>query len=336
MGDTQIINLEHPDKFSKIYDWILDNAENYNIQHVFGLGDITDQDYDREWTTAINEFKKLDGKLSYSLVRGNHDSEEKFDKYLAGESPYTAQYDGEFKAGSALNTYKYLTIGTTDYLIFNLDFGFQDEVIDWASEIIENHPNHNVIITTHAYLYNDGTTLDENEAWCPTYYDEDNNNGDDMWDEFVSKHENIVLVLSGHDPSAKIVTTQTVGDNGNIVTQMLIDPQGLDKDPSVGPTGMVTMLYFSEDGKTVQVRNYSTIKEKYYGTVNQYKITIDKVDPVMGDANDDGIVDILDLVTVSNVIKDEEVYYNKNTADANGDKVINDLDLAEIRKIILG
>ena len=236
--------------------------------------------------------------------------------------------------GSALNVYKYLTVGKTDYLIFGLDYGFSDEVIAWASEVIEAHPNHNVIITTHAYLYRDGTTLDQGDV-CPPATTGGFNNGDHMWDKFISKHENIVLVMSGHDPCAQVVTTQTRGENGNLVTQMLVDPQGLDANSTVGPTGMVTMLYFSEDGKEVQVRTYSTIKEKYYGKVNQYDITVDKVAPLMGDANNDGTVDILDLVTVSNAISGKEVSYNKNTSDLNGDGVIDSLDLAEIRKIII-
>ena len=156
-----------------------------------------------------------------------------------------------------------------------------------------------------------------------------------MWEKFLSKHDNIVLALCGHDPCAKTVTVQTVGENGNIVTSMLVDPQGLDADSSVGPTGMVTMLYFSEDGKEVQVRTYSTIKEKYYGKINQYDITIDKVDPTMGDANNDRVVDIFDLVTVSKAVNGEEISFNKNTADISGDGKIDYVDLAEIRKLII-
>ena len=334
VGDTQIIAQNYPNKLANIYDWILSNQENFNIQHVFGMGDITNGDSDAEWATATTQFDKLDGKISYSLVRGNHDGKSKYDTYLGGENSYLAQCDGAFTEGSALNVYKYLTVGKTDYLIFGLDYGFSDEVIAWASEVIEAHPNHNVIITTHAYLYRDGTTLDQGDV-CPPATTGGFNNGDHMWDKFISKHENIVLVMSGHDPCAQVVTTQTRGENGNLVTQMLVDPQGLDANSTVGPTGMVTMLYFSEDGKEVQVRTYSTIKEKYYGKVNQYDITVDKVAPLMGDANNDGTVDILDLVTVSNAISGKEVSYNKNTSDLNGDGVIDKLDLAEIRKIII-
>lgn len=42
--------------------------------------------------------------------------------------------------------------------------------------------------------------------------------------------------------------------------------------------GMVAMLYFSADGKTMQVEYYSTAKEKYFISDNQFTLTLDTVD----------------------------------------------------------
>ena len=42
--------------------------------------------------------------------------------------------------------------------------------------------------------------------------------------------------------------------------------------------GIVTMLYFSEDGSKVQVRNYSTIQAKYYISSNQFEIDLAPAD----------------------------------------------------------
>jgi hypothetical protein len=83
------------------------------------------------------------------------------------------------------------------------------------------------------------------------------------------------LVISGHDPSDQIVVAQDEGENGNIVTQMLVDPQGA--DANLGGLGMVAMLYFSEDGRDVTVEYYSTIKNKYYMGVNQFTMTLDLI-----------------------------------------------------------
>lgn len=94
-----------------------------------------------------------------------------------------------------------------------------------------------------------------------------------MWDKLIKKHENIVLVLSGHDPCDYVVAAQDKGVNGNVVTQLLVDPQGVDK--AQGGVGMVTMLYFSADGKTVQVETYSTDKKAYFLEENQFTLTLD-------------------------------------------------------------
>lgn len=340
VGDTQFLNHSYAGHYDLLYTWLANNIEAHNIKHVFNMGDITNMNSVSEWNRAVTQHAKLDGKVSYSLIRGNHDGYHwdapdltTFDQYFGPDSAYAAQYDGAYDETSSVNTYKTMTIGNTDWLFLNLDFGFSDDVMAWASEIVEAYPDHKVVLSTHAYLYKDGTTLGDGDPSLPTGSGA-SNNGDDIWEKFVSKHENIVLVLSGHISSSKLVTTQVKGDNGNTVTQMLIDPQALDLT-SDGPTGMVAMLYFSEDGNTVQVRNYSTAKGKYYGLQNQFSFTLEDDEPIMGDTNNDGVVNVLDLVVVKNVAAGADIKYNFDTTDVYVDGKIDALDTTEIIKIIL-
>ena len=283
VGDTQRLSFANPDKVGNIYDWIVKNQKSKNIQYVVGLGDITENNTDSEWANAMKHIGKLNGVVSYGLVRGNHDlynpaGTNQFDKYTP-QIKYEDQIDGCYN-NQTYNSYKTMKIGRLDYLFLNLDYGADDGVLAWAGEIIAAHPNHNVVISTHAYLFRDGTTLDAGDVYPPTkdavfnaFPGSKPNNGDHMWDKLISKYENIVLVLSGHDPCDRIVTTQTQGVNGNIVTQMLIDPQGLD-DEVRGGTGMVAMLYFSEDGSEIQVEYYSTVKEAYFLEENQFTVKL--------------------------------------------------------------
>ena len=283
VGDTQRLSFANPDKVGNIYDWIVKNTSSKKIQYVVGLGDITENNTDAEWANAMKHIGKLNGVVSYGLVRGNHDlynpaGTNQFDKYTP-QIKYEDQIDGCYN-NQTYNSYKTMKIGQLDYLFLNLDYGADDGVLAWAGEIIAAHPNHNVVISTHAYLFRDGTTLDAGDVYPPTkdavfnaFPGSKPNNGDHMWDKLISKYENIVLVLSGHDPCDRIVTTQTQGVNGNIVTQMLIDPQGLD-DEVRGGTGMVAMLYFSEDGSEIQVEYYSTVKEAYFLEENQFTVKL--------------------------------------------------------------
>ena len=93
-----------------------------------------------------------------------------------------------------------------------------------------------------------------------------------MWDKLIKKHENIVMVVSGHVPYEDIVISQVEGDNGNMITQLLIDPQGV--DVSDGSTGLIALFHFSADGKNVSVEYYSPIKERYFKENNQIEFTV--------------------------------------------------------------
>ena len=131
-----------------------------------GLGDITDKDQDAEWQRAAAAFRKLDSAgIGYSLVRGNHDSTAKFNNTFK-ISAYSQSFDSKFNILE--NTYRKFEVNGIKYLVFTLDFGASDSVLNWVSKVIESNLDYNVIITTHAYLYRDGTTLDSNDVGPPT------------------------------------------------------------------------------------------------------------------------------------------------------------------------
>ncbi len=269
VGDTQSLAYYYPTELGKLYTWIVDNVEDKKIEYVFGVGDITDKDTRNEWTLAKKVITKLNGVVPYSLVRGNHDSVEmmnKFFPYSEFGSKFTGSYDE-----SILNTYHAFEVGDIKYLLVNLDMGPSDKVLEWANEVVSQYPDHNVIVTTHVYLYHDGTTLDSGDN-APASKCGGINDGDDIWDKFIKKHKNIVLVLSGHDPYDKIVRTQKRGDNGNVVTQMLIDPQHTDK--KYNGAGLVAMLYFSDNGSHIDVEYISTANGMHFLEENQFGIDI--------------------------------------------------------------
>lgn len=286
IGDTQALSWFHPEGLNKTYDWLVANKEKHNIQYVIGLGDITEMSYESEWEYATEQIYKLDGVVPYSVIMGNHDKYEfrkneymptegnefYFNKYFYDER-YLDELDGWYADKDVSCSYNAFAIGETKWLLINLDYGPTDEMLAWAADVIEEYSDHKVVIATHAYLYRDGSTLDKDECY-PASGDNDNfNDGDNIWDELISKYENISLVLSGHDPWDHIVCTQTQGEKGNNVTQLLINPQYMDK--YYGETDMVALLYFSSDGKTMTVRYYSIANDMYGSELSQFTVTID-------------------------------------------------------------
>ena len=261
---------------ANVYKWLVDNKDKKNIQWVFGVGDITENNGRPsnssmlEWEIAKAAITQLDAAgMNYSVILGNHDyrgdtTTAPFNQYFADPNDdfYTKRVSGYYEEGKLNNYYMNFEVAGVKYMMLGLEYGPTDSVLEWASQVVEANPERRVIVTTHAYMFRDGTTLDANDVVPPNKTGEitdasSKNNGDMMWDKFVSQHRNILMVLSGHDPYSNIAFRQDRGVNGNLVSQFLVDPQSMDVS-----LGMVCMLYFSEDGKDVSVEWISTGKTK--------------------------------------------------------------------------
>ena len=268
LGDPQWLNSDHADKLVNMFDWIAENTESKKIRRLLTLGDLTNHSSGVEWAILRACLDDLEGTLPYSLVRGNHDRIADYNNYFSYER-YGHLVDGSFDE-TLLNTYKCFEVGKVRYLNLVLDFHITDKELEWANEVVAAHPDRNVIVSTHSYLTSNGelsTSMEEGRT----------NSGQDIWDKLVRKHENIVLVLCGHVTSGdRIALTQMEGDNGNIVTQMMTNPQSADHH--LDGVGIVTMLYFSKDGSQVQVEYYSTDRDAYFIRENQFSFELDLVD----------------------------------------------------------
>lgn len=260
VGDTQKVAALERERMVEMYDWLVEIAPEENLKFVAGLGDITDFNTEPEWIESIKAVRTLDGVVPYSLIRGNHDGSYQFIHYVNYEE-YTDQVSGMYN--KVLNTYHTVTIGTLNYLFLNLDHGPSDDVLEWACGVVEQHPDHNVIITTHGYIDGDGEFLEAPDTMAPSLTT-GVNDAPAIWDGLVKKYENIVMVVCGHiGTRPEIVNYEAVGDHGNIVQHVLVNPQRVDKYEVV--TGSVALFHFSEDGKTVQVENYATLLDTHYG-----------------------------------------------------------------------
>ena len=317
VGDTQYITTGDDyigtRKLNQVYKYIADTAEERKLEHVFVLGDITDRGYQNdanlaskhvspaytgEWEIAKEAISQLDGVVSYSLCRGNHDDYMIDDYFNVPE--YTDQFkdcggffsdsDGKHpveksreelnpdgyiywteKSGhyenSIVNSWKTANICGVDYLFITVDYNPTEAVCNWLDNILTEYPNHRAIITTHAYLNSSGNPiLSENgNTMYPTGY-----HGSYLWSNVLSKHSNVLMVVSGHVPALNTVQTWGYGEDGNCVLQVLVDPQGYDaKEDADGKiiqgtqdTGLVLYMNFSEDGNTITLDYYSTLLNK--------------------------------------------------------------------------
>ncbi len=328
VGDTQNINLldaknyasakktnpsltydEYESSYMKtLYNWILNNKEEKNIQYVMGVGDITatyktsGEHYANEWALAQSAISLLDGKLGYSLVRGNHDISSGFNgKFGQGNTYYsdlvalsqTKDSSGRPMAGIRTpdkieDTYRKVIIGSDKYIIFTLDHYPTEECVAWLNSLLTENSDYKAIITLHAFLTKDASFCDDVETTTPAE-DSVNNNWKEtatggnvspreLWETSLSLHKNVSMVIAGHVDIDDIVVSQLKGNNGNTVTCMLIDGQTIDTE--YAPVGLVTIFYVSADGKVVNVEHISSIRDTagdkaYLKDKNQFEICID-------------------------------------------------------------
>ena len=278
LGDIQHITDYTPTDLHYLFDYILDNKDAKNIQFVFGMGDSTNDLHNEannlvEWQLVQDQFFRFNGVLPYTVIRGNHDNVVRMNTYLADpeKSGYTDQLDGFYQEGNVVNVWKEFSVGGVDYLNIIINYESSDSVLQWAADVIEAHPNHRVIVGTHVYLLEDGSYDNEMN---PSFGDSGIvNNAQQVWDKLISQHENIFMVLCGHNSTDDVLVQHKTGVNGNQITEIRVNSQYTDlvymnkdgdhRGGSENGVGMVTLLYFKNDGTQVAAEHYSTLRGWY-------------------------------------------------------------------------
>ncbi|MCZ7865025.1 MULTISPECIES: metallophosphoesterase [Agrobacterium] len=59
--------------FGEMTQWLVDNRDSHKIVFMSHVGDITQNNRPAEWDVAEPALRKLDGKVPYALLPGNHD-----------------------------------------------------------------------------------------------------------------------------------------------------------------------------------------------------------------------------------------------------------------------
>ncbi len=295
LPDTQVYSHSYPEIFLAQTEWIAQQAD--SITFVLHQGDITDFNSDEEWENATAALSVMDGKVPYTFVPGNHDmgpkgnasvrDTELLNRYL----PYAKyqkmpHFGGAFEEGKMDNTYHTFTAGGLGWLILSLEFGTRDNVLRWAGEVIESHPNHRVIINTHDYMYSDDTrmNIESGHSWVPQNYgvgketgDDAVNDGEMIWEKLVSQYPNVVLTFSGHVLNGGTGQLVSTGKHGNQVYQMLANFQSGVQGAENGGNGFLRLVTIDTHAKTIAVKTYSPHVDAYKTEPNQ-AFTFDSVD----------------------------------------------------------
>ena len=282
LPDTQFLSQEYPDKYEGLTQWIADNKDTYHIQAVMHMGDMVNSNYSSQWNAAENAMSILDeAEIPWMPMRGNHDDHTAFNEtfpysQFAERSYFGGSYEHEELGKDELDSTCWeVTAGGRDYLIFSLGWAPDQNAINWADEIIKANPDKNVIITTHAFMYWDGTHLNDEDLDYTSAYVSDGMDGSEIWEQLGEGNPNVVLAIGGHIGFPDVIARTDENGAGREVTSLLCDAQGIDLDYGLG---MMMLLTFHEDSDQVDINWFSTAEGKLFRERNQFSITVPHVD----------------------------------------------------------
>jgi len=265
LPDTQGYTKDYPWLFDNQTQWVADNKEALNIVFVTQLGDLVNS-YGNitQWEYANCSMSKLDGNVPWGVLPGNHDGFYGEPNDLTNYGNYfgyerfsdKSWYGGAYKTGDNTNSYQLFSAGGDDYLIFHIQYKPSDDVLFWASNVIDQHPDSRVIVSTHDYIRG------------PYNPDRRSDIGERIWYSLIKQHaDQIFLVLCGHAGTQSSIT-DTV--NGHVVYQLLSDYQNETNIES----GWLRILEFCPAQDKIYVKTYSPYLNEYK-TDPQSEFTLD-------------------------------------------------------------
>ena len=214
-------------RFRNRSQWLADNKDKFDLRFVLHTGDVVNWEDDREqsqYKVASNAFEPLDGVIPYAIALGNHDTHAVGPAGgSARDTAHTRTYVRittvfnsffpmsrfpgavTFEPDKIDNAHQTFTVCGTKWLVLTFELWPRKEVIDWAEKVIASHPDHNVIIGTHAYLNGNGTIAQNSDYGerSPQY----------LFDNLVKNHANIKMVFCGH--TGHIADRIDTGVHGN-------------------------------------------------------------------------------------------------------------------------
>lgn len=273
LPDTQVYAESYPGLFDAQTAWIRRNVQKLDIKYVLHLGDITNRNTPEQWDNAYASMSLLHGVVSYAIAPGNHDygpggNAATRDTYLNQYfkfSEYTGQNPsiGVFEPGKIDNSYHTFAAGGRKWIVVALEWAPRDEAVAWANQVLAKHPDHMAILITHAYMFSDSTRYDWSkgrQSWNPHGYQTPGtkNDGEQLWQKLVRKNR-FAMTLNGHvlnDGTGYLVSED---DAGRKVPQILANYQMR----PIGGSGYLRILEFQPDGRTVKMKAYSPVYDRY-------------------------------------------------------------------------
>ncbi|MGG4264481.1 LamG-like jellyroll fold domain-containing protein [Peribacillus simplex] len=256
--DTQKYSSQNPEIFNSQMNWISNNSKKNNIIMNTFVGDIVDNDSEKQWQNSLGAISNLDkNEVPYMIAAGNHDYA-KGDPFLTYYGPKRFVNKKYYKepSPSGYSSYAVAKAGSYEYLILIIDMKSLHKDLEWSKQVLDQHKDKPTILVSHDIIY----PKVKNEKTIAV----ESSNGRLIWRELVKDHNQVFMTVNGHYFGIAHQVKQNSA--GNDVIQMLVNYQTNYR----GGNGWLRLVEFDEKKKELVFRTYSPFvdemakKEKSY------------------------------------------------------------------------
>ena len=271
-GDIQYYtNAKYDILFKYSVDWIEKAYDNgYKILGVLHTGDITQSnDTKSEWQFFDNAMKGFSAKIPFISLIGDHDYSWEGGLINDRDSTHftehvsfplvTSRIVAAYESGRMENIIVRNYIHGRRYDFILLEFGPRKEVVDWANEWVQSHPEIQFILLNHEYLENGGGRRTSGLKCKIRLRNTSYTTPEELWNELIKCNDNIVCVLCGHVGGLYALTIDT-NEYGREVPQIQHNIQGSEYRYD----NWLMLWEFPQDCNSVNVFIYNTKTEQYY------------------------------------------------------------------------
>ena len=226
-------------------NWILNNESAQDIRFAVHTGDVVNwwesKTNNAQYARADRWLQPLsDSSIPFAVAVGNHDTLAVADgQGWANADPVTGRslaawglrqtqlinsifpasdfrnMAGQMEAGKFDNSFHTFTAEGVDFMVLSIELWPRKEAVDWAEKVVRDHPRHNVIVITHAYLWGNGYIQGDNGGYGST-------SPQNLYNRIVGRYDNVKMVLSGHTgwTAERTDVTRTGNKVWSVVTNM--------------------------------------------------------------------------------------------------------------------
>ncbi len=248
LADTQTMSYyNYPGALERMGQWIAQERVNRNICYVVQTGDAVDEGWiPKQWKNFDQLYNGFRDILPYFPIAGNHDVGIKwhgYGPYLARPYVRSIPRYNSFEGGRAI--FATFSAGGTDFVLLGAGWESELDAVGWMNDVLSRYPDRVAILLFHAYINVDGTFT---------------NIGQQMFDQVVSKHPNVRLVLCGHvrGTGYRADDLDDTGDGkpDRRVNTMIYNYQHYDQN-----CGQLRLLTFNPVTRSIVVMTYSPVSD---------------------------------------------------------------------------